>query len=63
MEIIKGWRVVRIVKTSAGRDKLERVSRTFGSREVALTYAKLCGGGAYVQTVRAYAKAADAPLC
>lgn len=54
MEIIKGWRVVRMVKTDAGRDKQENLSRIFASRDTALIYADWWGEGAFIKTVKGY---------
>ena len=53
MEIIKGWRVVQMVKTTAGLHKQQILSRIFSSRDTALAYAKQCGDGVYIQTVKA----------
>ena len=63
MEAIKGWRVVRMVKTPAGQDKQEDLSHIFASRDTALIYAGWWGEGAYIKTVTAYADDAKGRLC
>jgi len=63
MEFIKGWRVVRLVKSATGRDKLEVLSRTFAVRDAALIYAEWCGDGAHIKAVRACTDDAKPRLC
>ena len=63
MEFIKGWRVVRMVRTNTGQEKTGILSRTFSSRETALTYAKLCGSDAFIQKLTGRQDDATAWLC
>lgn len=63
MEIILGWRVVRMVKTKTGGQRQEDLSRIFGSRDTALICARCWGDGAFIKTVTAYANDAKGHLC
>ena len=63
MEIIRGWRVVKMVKTDAGREKQEILSRVFHVRDAALVYAGWYGEGADVQAVKKYAIRETGSLC
>ena len=63
MEIIKGWRVVKMTKTDTGRERQEVLSRVFHVRDAALIYAKWYGAGAYVQAVKKYVINDKGSLC
>ena len=63
METIRGWRVVRMAKTDAGRERQEILSRVFHVRDAALIYAKWYGDGAYVQAVKKHAVSEAGSLC
>jgi hypothetical protein len=63
MEIVLGWRVVRVVTTPTGGQRQENLSRVFGSRDTALTCARCWGAGAFIKAVTAYANDAKGHLC
>ena len=63
MEIVEGWRVVKMTKTDTGREKQEILSRVFHVRDAALIYAKWYGDGAYVQAVKKHIVGEAGSLC